>query len=78
MSHLPLKVLASLLRSQATSSFGTMLSLYYVIAICSFASASHIWENNASRIIQHVGEPVGNEQVHDGGVSYKVITIQWL
>lgn len=46
-----------------------MLSLHYLVAICSFASAARISKSDLGDIIQHVGEPVGSEQVHDGGRS---------
>ncbi|KAH8684926.1 dienelactone hydrolase family-domain-containing protein [Ilyonectria robusta] len=47
-----------------------MLSLHCLVAICGFASAAHISESNLGDIIQHVGEPVGSEQVHDGVTMY--------
>ncbi|KAL6407570.1 hypothetical protein AUP68_08589 [Ilyonectria robusta] len=54
-----------------------MLSLHCLVAICGFASAAHISESNLGDIIQHVGEPVGSEQVHDGGI-FTIFLVQYL
>ncbi|KAJ3536780.1 hypothetical protein NM208_g6576 [Fusarium decemcellulare] len=47
-----------------------MLSLHWLVAICGLASAAYISEFKSSDIIQHVGEPVGTEKVHDGVTMY--------
>lgn len=44
-----------------------MRFLHCFIGICGFASAVSAWELNPDDIIKHTGEPVGIEEVHDGG-----------
>lgn len=38
-----------------------------LIGICGFASIASTWELNPGDIIKHTGEPVGIEEVQDGG-----------
>ncbi|CAG9992209.1 unnamed protein product [Clonostachys byssicola] len=47
-----------------------MHSLHFLFALCSFVSAAHLSQSSFDDIIQHVGEPVGSEHVHDGVTMY--------
>lgn len=44
-----------------------MRYLYFLLGICGFATTATAWGLNPGDIIKHTGEPVGIEEVHDGG-----------
>jgi hypothetical protein len=50
-----------------------MVSLHWLATLSNFASAAHISKTHFGDIIQHVGKPVGYEQVHDGGMSHNLL-----
>lgn len=50
-----------------------MRPIHYLVAICGFVSAASAWGLDSGHIIKHAGEPIGTEEVHNGGMLHTVL-----